>query len=243
MGAGGRERVVIPAPPVRPGSIGVMGGAFDPIHVGHLAVAEEAREVLGIEAVLFVPTGSPPHRPGAVGSPADRLAMAALAIAGNPGFRVSRLEVDRPGPSYTLETLIALAEAERHAGREPDLVLILSAETLDDLPGWHEPRRILELARLAVAPRVGHATHDRAWLATHFPGLEDRVTFLQGPRLGVSSTAIRERLFAKRSIRYLVPTPVIEYIEEHGLYSPRRLTAPRRRCRRPTASIGGAART
>jgi nicotinate-nucleotide adenylyltransferase len=196
-----------------------MGGAFDPIHVGHLAIAEEAREVLGIERVLFVPTGSPPHRPTAFAPAEHRLAMTAAAIAGNPGFDVSRLEVDRPGPSFTLDTLRALAHLDRVAGRRPDLVLILSAETFHDLPGWHQPRRILELARVAVAPRVGHATPDRAWLAAELPGLEDRVTFLEGPRLGVSSTAIRERLAAGRSIRYLVPAPVVAYIGEHGLYT------------------------
>src|SRR6185436_13909299 len=115
-----------------------------PIHIGHLAVAEEAREVLDIGTVLFVPTGAPPHRDDAVATAEDRLRMAALAIEGNQAFRVSRIEVDRPGPSYTLETLEALAREERTAGRTPDLVLILSAETFHDLPGWHEPRRILE---------------------------------------------------------------------------------------------------
>jgi nicotinate-nucleotide adenylyltransferase len=196
-----------------------MGGAFDPIHVGHLAVAEEAREVLGIETVLFVPTGSPPHRDDAIAPAEDRLRMVALAIDGNPAFRVSRMEVDRSGPSYTRDTLEALAQDERAAGRAADLVLILSAETFHDLPGWHEPRRILELARLAVAPRVGHATPDREWLTAQFPGLEERVTLLQSPRLGVSSTMIRARLAAGRSIRYLVPDPVIAYIGEHGLYA------------------------
>jgi nicotinate-nucleotide adenylyltransferase len=232
---------VTPARPERAGSIGVMGGAFDPIHVGHLAVAEEAREVLGIETVLFVPTGAPPHRARAVASAVHRLAMTSLAIAGNPAFHVSRIEVDRAGPSFTLDTLALLAQTERSAGRQPDLILILSAETLDDLPTWHEPRRILELARLAVAPRVGHATPDRAWLTAHFPGLEDRVTYLEGPRLGVSSTAIRERLAAERSIRYLVPEPVIGYIEEHALYR-RGDRGPRSRPARSEAvTIGGSA--
>ena len=210
---------MIPPHPVQVGSVGVMGGAFDPIHVGHLAVAEEAREVLGLERVLFIPTGSPPHRATAVAAADHRLAMTAAAIAGNPGFELSRIEVDRPGPSFTLDTLRALAHQDRAAGRTPNLVLILSAETFHDLPGWHQPRRILELARVAVAPRVGHATPDRAWLSAKLPGLEDRVTFLEGPRLGVSSTAIRERLAAGRSIRYLVPAPVVAYIGEHGLYT------------------------
>ena len=231
-----------PARPVVAGSIGVMGGAFDPIHIGHLAIAEEAREVLGIETVLFVPTGAPPHREDALASAGDRLAMTALAIAGNPAFHLSRVEVDRAGPSYTLDTLVLLADHERAAGREPNFVLILSAETFHDLPGWHEPRRILELARLAVAPRVGHATPDRAWLTGHFPGLEHRVTYLEGPRLGVSSTAIRERLAAGRSVRYLVPAPVVDYIGEHGLYiRPQRARRPGRAGRQTIPTGGGAA--
>jgi nicotinate-nucleotide adenylyltransferase len=232
---------VIGAQAVIRGSIGVMGGAFDPIHIGHLAVAEEAREVLGIETVLFVPTGSPPHRDGAVATAEQRVAMTQLAIAGNPAFRLSRIEVDRAGPSYTLDTLALLAAGERAAGREPQLVLILSAETFHDLPGWHQPRRILELARLAVAPRVGHAIPDRAWLGERFPGLEDRVTYLEGPRLGVSSTAIRQRLAAGRSIRYLVPAPVVDYIGEHGLYVPSPRSAPGRRGNHHRVPAGGTA--
>jgi nicotinate-nucleotide adenylyltransferase len=214
-----------------------MGGAFDPIHIGHLAVAEEAREVLNLESVLFVPTGSPPHREAAIAAAEDRLRMTTLAIAGNPAFRISRIEVDRPGPSFTLDTLEQLA-AGQPAGGTRDLVLILSAETFHDLPGWHEPRRILELARVAVAPRVGHATPDRDWLTAQFPGLEHRVTYLHGPRLGVSSTMIRARLAAGRSIRYLVPDPVIVDIGEHGLY-PRQGRAARRRPAAPSISATG----
>jgi nicotinate-nucleotide adenylyltransferase len=221
----------------------VLGGAFDPIHIGHLAVAEEAREALDLGVVLFVPTGSPPHRDDAVAAAADRVRMTALAIAGNPGFRLSRIELDRSGPSYTLDTLELLAADERGQGRDPDLVLFLSAETFHDLPEWHEPRRILELARVAVAPRVGHATPDRAWLTRAFPGLEEPVTFLQDPHLGVSSTKIRTRLAAGRSIRYLVPDPVIADIGEHGLYA----RPPRSRPTRPrspaTTSTRGAAAT
>jgi len=228
---------MIPPAAVVPGSIGVMGGAFDPIHVGHLAIAEEAREVLGIEEVLFIPTGSPPHRATAVASAEERLAMTAAAIAGNPRFTLSRIEVDRPGPSFTLETLRQLAAEAEAAGREPDLVLILSAETFHDLPKWHEPRRILELARVAVAPRVGHPTPDREWVASRLPGLEHRVTYLEGPRLGVSSTMIRARRAAGRSIRYLVPAPVVAYIEEHRLYRPS--TTSRSAAPTPAASIGG----
>lgn len=209
-----------------PGAIGVFGGAFDPIHVGHLAIAEEAREAMGLARVLFVPTGSPPHRAKAVAPAEERVAMTAAAIAGNPAFEVSRLEVDRPGPSFTADTLAELAAAERAAGREPDLVLILSAETFHDLPTWHEPRRILELARVAVAPRLGFAATPPGWVEERFPGMARRVTFLEQPRLEVSSSEIRARVAAGRSVRYLVPDAVIARIVEHALYIQPRPASP-----------------
>lgn len=212
-----------PPRPVRPGSIGVMGGTFDPIHVGHLAIAEEARESLGLARVLFVPAGLPPHRPASsVALAADRAAMVGLAIEGNAAFELSRLELDRAGPSYTSDTIAALAAAERAAGREPDLTFILSAETLAALPSWHEPERLIDACRIAVVPREGYPAPDRAWLRERFPGREGRFDILSGPRLGISSTAIRERVATGRSIRYLVPEAVARYIGDHGLYQQRR---------------------
>src|SRR5205085_9128523 len=130
------------------------GGTFDPIHVGHLAIAEEAREVLALERVLFIPAGTPPHRPGgSVTAATDRAAMVALAITGNAAFELSRIELDPPGPSFTSDTVEALASAERTAGRLPDLTFILSAETLHDLPTWHAPERLVDACRIAVVPR------------------------------------------------------------------------------------------
>ena len=219
---------VAPPEPVRPGSIGIMGGTFDPIHLGHLAIAEEAREALGLARILFIPASIPPHRPAASVSPAaDRVAMVGLAIDGNEAFELSRIELDRPGPSYTSDTLEALAAEERAAGREPDLTFVLSAETLRDLPTWHAPERLLDAARVAVVPRDGYAAPDRGWLSEHFPGREGRIDFLGAPRLDVSSTVIRERVAAGRSIRYLVPPAVARYIDDHGLYR-RPLDAGRR---------------
>ena len=195
------------------GAVGVMGGTFDPIHVGHLAVAEEAREALGLEAVLFVPAGVPPHKSiGGVSSVEHRVGMVELAIADNPAFRLSRVEVDRAGPSWTVDTLELLRQAH------PELVLILSAETLAGLPGWHDPARLFALAQVAIVPRPGHEPPDDAWLDRHFPGARSRVTRLDGPRLMLSSTAIRDRVAARRSIRYLVPDAVARYIGDHGLY-------------------------
>ena len=151
--------------------IGILGGTFDPIHLGHLAIAEAARDALGLERVLFLPAGSPPHKPAGVDAPAaDRVAMVELAIAGHPGFELSRIEVDRPGPSYTVDTVERIAAAERAAGREPDLVLILSVETLAELPEWHEPARLLAACRVAVVPRPGHPPPDPAWIEASFPG-------------------------------------------------------------------------
>ena len=197
-----------------------MGGTFDPIHVGHLAVAEEAREALALDRVLFVPAGQPPHKlPGSVSRVGDRVAMVQLAIADNPAFELSMVEVEREGPSFTVDTVEALAAANPGV----ELHLILSAETFAELPSWHEPDRLFAAARMAVVPREGYPAPDPAWLARAFPGREDRVDYLGGPRLGLSSTALRTRVGAGRSIRYLVPPAVEAYIAEHQLY--RRLPA------------------
>lgn len=202
-----------------------MGGTFDPIHVGHLAIAEEARDTLGLDRILFVPAGRPPHKPeGAVTPVEHRVAMVEHAISDNPAFELSRIEVDRPGPSYTVDTVEALARGEGRAADAPRdadppaVTLILSAETFAELPTWHEPERLFDAARVAVVPREGYPAPDPAWLAATFPGRERRVDYLEGPRLGLSSTALRARLAAGRSIRYLVPEAVAAYIAEHGLY-------------------------
>jgi nicotinate-nucleotide adenylyltransferase len=205
---------------VRPGSVGVMGGTFDPIHVGHLAVAEEAREVLGLERILFVPAGLPPHKPeGAEASIDDRVAMVIAAIEDNPAFELSRVDIDRDGPSYTVDTMAILAAQAVREGRVADLTLIMSSETLAGLPSWREPELLLATCRIAVVPREGHESPDPAWLQAEFPGLEDRFDRLDGPRLGISSTAIRERVRAGRSIRYLVPQAVEGHIADHHLYT------------------------
>ena len=206
---------IVPPAPVVPGSIGILGGTFDPIHHGHLVIAEEAREALGLERVLLVPAASPPHKPGRpVTDPVHRLAMAELAIAGNPAFAVSRLEVDRGGTSYTVDTLGALLAEGIH---EP--WFILSAEALAGLPGWHDPDRILELCRLAVVPRGGYEPLGPDWVAEHFPGRERRVTFLPAPLLPISGSVVRRRASAGRSVRYLVPDAVAAYIASHHLYA------------------------
>jgi nicotinate-nucleotide adenylyltransferase len=216
------------------GSLGILGGTFDPIHVAHLALAQEAAESLGLERILFVPAGSPPHKPGvAISAGADRLAMVRLAIAGNDRFAVSAVELDRPGPSYTVDTLEVLAADRRGAGdglgsrsgsrQTPEMTLILSADAFLGLPGWHEPRRVLELARLAVAPRDGYPEAGPGFLREHFADLAGRAVFLDGPRIRLSASVLRDRAAAGRTLRYLVPDAVAAYIGDHDLYrTPRR---------------------
>src|SRR5215213_10199755 len=156
-------------PQGRASAIGIMGGTFDPIHVGHLAIAEEAREALALDRVLFVPAGQPPHKPPrSVSRVDDRVAMVQLAIADNPAFELSMVEVEREGPSFTVDTVEALAGA--YPGVQ--LHVILSAETFAELPSWHEPERLFDAARMAVVPREGYPAPDPAWLARAFPGRE-----------------------------------------------------------------------
>lgn len=209
------------------GAIGIFGGTFDPIHIAHLAIAEEAREAVGLERVLFVPAGIPVHKPGRPISPAEhRVAMVALAIADNPAFALSRAEVDRAGPSYAVDTLEMLAAEITAAGRRPDLVFILSSEAYAGLPTWHRPERILELCRMAVVPRPGADPVDPVAMARLVPGADRRTIVIDGPMLAVSGSTIRSRLAAGRSIRYLVPDAVIAYIGDHGLYRASRSTDP-----------------
>ena len=214
----------------RPGSIGIMGGTFDPVHLGHLAIAAHVQSALGLERILFIPAGRPPHKPlDSASRVEDRVAMVRLAIADRPGFALSLIEVERPGPSFTADTVAALAGLERAAGRTPDLTLILSDETFRDLPGWHEPERLLATCRIAVVERPGYPAPDRSWLAARAPGAQGRVDFLEGPRLDISSTSIRKLVAEGRSIRGLVPPAVERYVAEHHLYrQPKRPESQRR---------------
>ena len=201
--------------PVVSGAIGILGGTFDPIHHGHLAIAEEARETLGLERVLFIPAATPPHKPGQPVTPAaDRLEMVRLAIAGNPAFSVSDTEMVRGGASYTVDTLEALA-----ADGLVQPWMIMSVETLEAFTAWRAPERILDLARLAVVPRAGHDTLDAAWLEARFPGRGGRAVFLPGPLLPISGSVVRHRAAVGRSVRYLVPDAVAAYIAQHRLYT------------------------
>jgi nicotinate-nucleotide adenylyltransferase len=195
---------------------GIFGGLFDPIHYAHLAMAEQVREEMDLQAVLFVPAGRPVHRAAPQTTGDDRFRMIELAIEGNPAFAVSRYEIDRAEPSYTADTLAALAAHESH----PNLVLIVSAETVALMPTtWRHMDRILELAELAVVHRQGFEAITPEWLTAHFPGREGRFRMLKTSNLGNSSTNVRARVAAGQSIRYLVPPAVEAYIGEHHLYA------------------------
>ncbi|MGH2477465.1 MAG: nicotinate-nucleotide adenylyltransferase [Candidatus Limnocylindrales bacterium] len=200
---------------IGPATIGVFGGTFDPIHQAHLAVAESARDAFDIGRILFIPAAQPPHKPDRVVTPAEhRLAMVEAAIAGNPAFETSRIEIDRGGMSWTVDTLAAL-----HASMPGvRLALILSAESFIGLPTWHEPERVLDMADLIVAPRDGYPDADQGLIARHFPGARAGATFLDGPWMRLSASEIRARAASGRSVRYLVPDAVAAYIGDHGLY-------------------------
>ena len=203
-----------------PAAVGILGGTFDPIHIGHLAIAEAARDALGLERVLFIPTRLPVHKLGVrVADAEDRVAMVAAAIAGNPAFAVDRAEVDRAGPSYAVDTLEGLVAAAQAAGRPTGFTFILSAEAYAGLASWHRPERLLELCRLAVVPRPGAGPVDPAEMERAVAGAESRTIVLDGPLLALSGTTIRSRIAAGRSIRYLVPDAVIAYIGDHRLYT------------------------
>jgi nicotinate-nucleotide adenylyltransferase len=205
--------------PLRPGSIGILGGTFDPFHAGHLALARAARDELGLERILVVPAAVPPHKLGQAISPAaHRLAMVEAGIADEPGLEVSRVELDRVGPSYTVDTVAELAEAERAAGREPDIAVILSAESFAGLATWHEPQRLLDLARIVVAPRAGHPAPDHADIERLTNGRADRVSVIDGPLVDVSASSIRRLAAGGRPLGELVPPGVGRYIEAHRLY-------------------------
>lgn len=195
--------------------LGVIGGTFDPIHYGHLAIAEEARARLDLPEVRFIPAGQPPHKPGGVISPAaDRLAMVRLAVAGNPAFTVSTVELERTGPSFTVDTLARLREQE---GPDCALYFIAGGDALADLLTWREPARLLALATLVIVQRPG-ATVDRAALEARLPALRQRLRLLDGPRFDLSGTLLRQRVREGVSIRYQTPDTVLAYIQEHRLY-------------------------
>jgi nicotinate-nucleotide adenylyltransferase len=195
--------------------LGILGGTFDPIHHGHLVAAEEARYQLDLDQVLFVPAGSPPHKPWRPISPAaDRLRMIELAIAARPHLALSRVDVDRAGPCYTLDTL-RLLRAEWGPG--PTFYFIEGADSLAEIATWYRPQRLIELTELAVVERPG-VEIDLPRLESRLPGLTARVHWVQMPQLEISASDLRARVQEGRPIAFLVPPAIEVYISEHGLY-------------------------
>jgi nicotinate-nucleotide adenylyltransferase len=195
--------------------IGVLGSAFNPPHLGHLALAQEALWQLGLAEVILVPTGEAPHKRIAEDPGRElRMTMTRLAAADDQRFSVSSLEVDRDGPSYTYETLELLA-AEKG---ETELVFVMGADAAVGLESWREPERVVELARLAVARRSGISDAEVGAVLRSL-GAGGRATMLEMPQFGVSSSAVRDRAREGRPLRYLVPEPVARVIEEKGIYS------------------------
>ncbi len=195
--------------------IGVIGGTFDPIHVGHLILAEEARGRLGLEQVLFVPAGLPPHKVGReITPPERRVEMVRLAIADNEHFALSRVDVDRPGPCYTVDTIRILRDAWGH---KAEIYFLMGGDSLLELPTWRHPDLLLRMCHVVALGRPGYRA-EMADLERILPAIAFAIRILDAPRVDVSATAIRQRVRAGRSIRYLVPPPVEQYIYRHRLY-------------------------
>ncbi len=196
------------------GALGVLGGTFDPIHVGHLILGEHVAESLGLEKVLFVPAGTPGHkRPDAVTSPEHRCRMTALAIADNPRFELCTVDLARQGVTYTVDTLGDL----RRLYPNQELFFIIGSDNLLDLPNWREPERVLALCYLAVVFRPGFPIHEvQDKLGALY--IRERMRFVPSVAIEISSTSIRQRIKEGRSVRYLIPEPVAAYIKEHRLY-------------------------
>lgn len=195
--------------------VGLFGGTFDPPHVGHLILASEAKSQLELTRVLWTVTPDPPHKQDQLITPLEhRLAMVRLAIEDDPAFELSDIELSRPGPHYTLDTIRLLAE--RNPGME--IVPILGGDSLNDLPTWHQPKEILYAAHwVGVMRRPGEETNLQE-LERELPGISSKIHYVDAPLLDIASREIRSRAAAGRPYRYYIPESVYEYIEQHHLY-------------------------
>ncbi len=201
---------------VTPRRLGIFGGTFDPIHRGHLIAAGECLTRLDLDQIWFVPVGDPPHKRGRIVSPAaDRVAMVELAIAGNPRFHLSRCEVDRPGASYSVDTV---RQIRAEVGPAAELFFIIGQDSLLDLPRWRQPEQLLALCQIVAVNRPGYPRIDLSRLGPVIAAAKDRITFIEIPAFDVAASEVRRRVAAGDSIEGLVPEAVQRYIEAHGLY-------------------------
>jgi nicotinate-nucleotide adenylyltransferase len=202
-------------------SIGLIGGTFDPIHNAHLIIAEEVRASLNLSEMVFIPAGEPPHKLKRPITPAHhRLAMVELAIASNPHFSISRVEVDRDGPSYLVDTLRLLHE---QWGPHTQLSFVIGWDSLEDFPTWYKPDEILQqLAHLITVRRPGYVDNVEynKKLESRLPGLQKRLCVIPVPQLDISSTDLRARMAEQRPVKYQLPEAVEQYILKHHLYRP-----------------------
>lgn len=195
--------------------LGVLGGTFDPIHYGHLVAAQEAHYQLALEQVLFAPVGDPPHKLAEPLTAVDhRVRMVELAIEGRPGFSLTRVDVDRPGPHYTTDMLARLNQAW---GPGTEIFFIAGSDSLGDILDWHRPERIIQQAKLAVVARPGVEV-DVDTLEQALPGLRNRLCWVQMPLLEISSTDLRARVRQERPISFFLPPAVEAYLLEQALY-------------------------
>ena len=195
--------------------IGIFGGTFDPPHLGHLILASEAYSQLGLDRLLWVLTPDPPHKQDQVITPVEhRLAMVNLAIGDNPKFELSRVELDRPGPHYTLDTLENIAEKYPDA----DITPIIGEDSLRDLPTWHKPRELLYACHWVGVMRRPGEEPDLKELERELPGISSKIHYVDAPLLEIASREIRNRVADGRPYRYYLPSQVFEYINEHQLY-------------------------
>jgi nicotinate-nucleotide adenylyltransferase len=201
--------------PGQPRRIGVLGGTFDPVHNGHLSIANALRAALDLERVVWVPAGRPPHKTGQiVSSDRDRLAMLELALAGSADDQIDTIDIERSGPSYTADTVEILAQRFAPAR----VYFLMGEDSLRDLPTWHDPERLLRAAELAVAARPG-VDADLESVARQVPTVRGRVHLVPTEEIAISSSGIRRRVRENQSIHGIVPAAVEAYIQDHGLYT------------------------
>jgi nicotinate-nucleotide adenylyltransferase len=196
--------------------IGVLGGTFDPIHLGHLAIADEAFRLLELRKLIFMPAGHPYFKDSAAISPAeDRIKMLELAIAGQPEYAVSRLETERKGPSYAVDSMDKI---KKQLDPSDELFFIMGWDSLMTLPLWHEADRLIRLCRVVAAPRPGYPEPDLNALEKDLPGIAERAIVMARPQIDISASLIREKVCRGLSIDGLVPPAVCRYIQDKGLY-------------------------